>query len=96
VASDGFPCVCSCGQCGPRGAHDCGTHACIREPAFLSEHGYRVQVVTLDGSDQFYWHVWHQSEHVNGGLSESLDDARYSAARAARQDFTHYRAPRWR
>jgi hypothetical protein len=62
---------------------------------FLSDRGYRVQVVILlDG--QFYWHVWRLGERVNGGLSESWDDAQQSAARAARQDFTHYRPPRWR
>lgn len=60
----------------------------------LRRRGYRTDTVPLDGG-RFYWHVYLHGERVNGGLSDSLQDAREDAVRAARQDSVH-RKTLWR
>ena len=46
--------------------------------------GYRAEVVRLDAGN-YYWHLHHREERINGGLSTSRywaqDDAQMAAAR---------------
>jgi len=65
-----------------------------REQRYLRSHGYRTEVVIMaDG--QYYWHLWLENEHINGGLSSDWGVAFDESLRYARQHLYYRGVLRW-